>query len=110
MAEAEGPIYGAPMMKLLVHRVRLGLHSAVLFIAVSICAVSICTVSICAEEPTATRPNIVVFLTDDHSVLDSTVYGSDDVRTPNMQRLAERGLSFERAFVASPSCAPSRAA
>jgi len=56
------------------------------------------------------QPNIVVFLTDDHSVLDATVYGSADVRTPNMQRLAERGLTFDRAFVASPSCAPSRAA
>lgn len=53
------------------------------------------------------RPNLVVFLTDDHSVLDSTAYGSQDVRTPNMRRLAERGLTFDRAFVASPSCAPS---
>src|SRR6185369_9374486 len=33
-----------------------------------------------------------------------------DVRTPNMQRLADAGLTFTRAFVASPSCAPSRAA
>jgi N-sulfoglucosamine sulfohydrolase len=57
-----------------------------------------------------TRPNIVVFLTDDHTVLDSSVYGSKDVRTPNMQRLAAAGLTFDRAFVASPSCAPSRAA
>ncbi len=56
------------------------------------------------------RPNIVVFLTDDHSLLDSSVYGSRDVRTPNMQRLAERGMTFTQAFVASPTCAPSRAA
>src|SRR5262245_4066916 len=59
---------------------------------------------------TAGKPNIVVFLTDDHSLLDSTVYGSKDDRTPNMQRLAAAGLVFDRAFVASPSCAPSRAA
>src|SRR5688572_17166939 len=56
------------------------------------------------------RPNLVVFLTDDHSALDSTVYGSKEVRTPNMERLAKAGLVFDRAFVASPSCAPSRAA
>ena len=43
-------------------------------------------------------------------MLDSTVYGSKDVKTPNMQRLAAAGLMFDRAFVASPSCAPSRAA
>lgn len=58
----------------------------------------------------AGRPNIVVFIADDHSLLDSTVYGATDVKTPNMQRLAAAGLVFDRAFVASPSCAPSRAA
>ena len=56
------------------------------------------------------RPNLVVFLSDDHSLLDSSVYGSKDVKTPNMERLAQAGMTFERAFVASPSCAPSRAA
>src|SRR5215213_1617872 len=58
----------------------------------------------------ATRPNIVVFLTDDHSLLDSTLYASKDLKTPNMQRLAAAGLTFDREFVALPSCAPSRAA
>lgn len=56
------------------------------------------------------RPNLVVFLSDDHSVLDSTVYGATDIKTPNMQRLAAAGMTLDRAFVASPSCAPSRAA
>jgi N-sulfoglucosamine sulfohydrolase len=56
------------------------------------------------------KPNLVIFLADDHSLLDSTVYGAKDVKTPNMQRLAAAGLTFDRAFVASPSCAPSRAA
>lgn len=55
-------------------------------------------------------PDIVVFISDDHGVLDSTVYGSRDVETPSMDRLARAGLTFDRAFVASPSCAPSRAA
>ena len=63
-----------------------------------------------AFSATAARPNLVVFLTDDHSRADSSVYGSTDVKTPNMERLARAGLTFDRAFVASPSCAPSRAA
>lgn len=58
----------------------------------------------------AERPNLVFFISDDHSQLDSTVYGSKDVKTPNMERLAQAGLTFDRAFVASPTCAPSRAA
>ena len=53
-------------------------------------------------------PDIVVFISDDHGVLDSSVYGSKDVKTPSMDRLASAGLTFDRAFVASPSCAPSR--
>lgn len=62
-----------------------------------------------SAEPAA-RPHIVVFLADDFSYLDSEVYGGDAVRTPHMARLAAAGMTFTHAFVASPSCAPSRAA
>lgn len=58
----------------------------------------------------AVKPNLVVFLCDDLGRLDISVHGAKDVRTPNMQKLAEQGLVFQQAFVASPSCAPSRAA
>jgi N-sulfoglucosamine sulfohydrolase len=62
-----------------------------------------------ASAKTNRPPDIVIFLTDDQSQLDAAPYGST-LRTPNMQRLADAGLTFTRAFVASPSCAPSRAA
>jgi uncharacterized sulfatase len=65
------------------------------------------TVSDAAAEK---RPDFVVFLSDDHGQRDSTPYGATDVRTPNLQRLADEGMVFTHAFVASPSCAPSRAA
>jgi N-sulfoglucosamine sulfohydrolase len=58
----------------------------------------------------ASKPHLVVFLADDHGWADSEAYGSTDVRTPNTLRLARTGLVFTNAFVASPSCAPSRAA
>ncbi|MEQ1850809.1 MAG: sulfatase [Chthoniobacteraceae bacterium] len=58
----------------------------------------------------AGQPNIVVFISDDHSQLDSQAYGSTEVRTPNMAKLAEEGLKFTHAFVASPACGPSRTA
>ena len=71
-------------------------------------------VTVVAIESAATaepsRPNLVVFLSDDHGQLDSTPYGATDVRTPNMQRLADSGMTFTHAFVASPACAPSRSA
>ncbi len=56
------------------------------------------------------KPNFVVFISDDHSRLDSQPYGSTEVRTPNMAKLAADGMKFNRAFVASPSCGPSRTA
>jgi uncharacterized sulfatase len=62
-----------------------------------------------SAEPAA-RPHFVVFLADDFSLLDSEVYGARDIRTPQMVRLAAAGMTFTHAFVASPSCAPSRAA
>ena len=64
-----------------------------------------------ADSPKASsKPTIIVFISDDHGMLDSTPYGSRDARTPNMQRLADAGMTFNRAFIASPACAPSRAA
>src|SRR3954452_25089383 len=58
----------------------------------------------------ADKPNLVVFICDDLGGLDSTPYGSTDVRTPNMQRVAGQGLKIKQAVGGSPSCAPSRAA
>lgn len=58
----------------------------------------------------AAPPHLVVLLADDHSVADMSVYGARDIPTPNLDRMAAVGMVFERAFVNSPSCAPSRAA
>jgi iduronate 2-sulfatase len=62
------------------------------------------------SDPAARHPDIVIFLTDDQGQLDCSPYGDDRIRTPNMQRLANSGMTITRAYVASPSCAPSRAA
>jgi len=56
------------------------------------------------------RPHIVLFMSDDHGVLDSSPYGSKVVRTPNLDRLARESMRFTLAFAASPTCAPSRSA
>ncbi len=56
------------------------------------------------------RPDIVVYLADDLSAADLSVYGGTNISTPSISKLADEGLTFNRAFVASPSCAPSRAA
>ena len=58
----------------------------------------------------ADKPNIVIYLADDHGRAESSVYGSSEVRTPMMASLAKDGLVFDNAFVASPACGPSRSA
>lgn len=66
--------------------------------------------SAAAAEP-ARAPNIVLFLADDLGWADcSPLNPASGIRTPHMERLARDGMTFTHAFVASPSCAPSRAA
>ncbi len=60
--------------------------------------------------PAAARPHLVVYLSDDLGYLDTSIHGTGDVRTPNLELLAAAGMVFDNAFVASPACAPDRAA
>ena len=54
------------------------------------------------------RPNILLLIGDDMTCEDSEPYGSRQVRTPNMARLAREGMCFDRMFTATAMCAPTR--
>ncbi len=54
------------------------------------------------------QPNVVIFLTDDQGTLDVNCYGSKDLHTPNMDRLAREGIRFTQAY-AHTVCCPARA-
>lgn len=56
------------------------------------------------------RLNVIVFLADDLGQRDLGCYGSDFYETPNIDRLAEKGVRFTDAYAACPVCSPSRAA
>ena len=58
----------------------------------------------------ATKPNILFVLSDDHSYPFLSCYGDTNVRTPTLDRLAAEGMKFHRFFTAAPQCVPSRAA
>ena len=55
-------------------------------------------------------PNIVVYLADDQNHADGSVYWAKVMKTPTPEKLAAAGMTFDNAFIASPACAPSRAA
>lgn len=56
----------------------------------------------------AAKPNFVVIFSDDQTYR-AIGYNNPAVQTPNMDRLAAEGMRFDRAFIASPICAASRA-
>lgn len=56
------------------------------------------------------RPNIVFILADDLGWSDTTLFGTTSLyETPNIERLADRGMTFTRAYASSPLCSPTRA-
>ena len=56
------------------------------------------------------KPNFLFILVDDMGWKDLGSYGNKIHETPNLDKLAERGLRFTNAYAACPICGPSRAA
>ena len=56
------------------------------------------------------KPNVIVILTDDQGYGDLGCMGSADLKTPNLDAIAESGVRFTSMYSASPVCSPSRAA
>ena len=61
-----------------------------------------------AEEKT--RPNFVIFLTDDLGWGDLACYGHPVIKTPNLDRFAKQGTKFTQCYSACAVCSPSRSA
>ncbi len=56
-----------------------------------------------------TRPNVVVIYTDDQGSLDLNCYGSSDLHTPHLDKLANQGVRFTQMYSPSAICSASRA-
>ena len=67
--------------------------------------VSISSINTYANEK---KPNIVVILADDLGYGDLGFTGSKEIKTPNIDALANNGVSFKNAYVTHPYCGPSR--
>lgn len=70
------------------------------FLALAACVAS--------AQPVA-KPNVLLIITDDVGYGDIGSYGAPDIKTPNLDRLAEQGTRFTD-FYAAPTCTPTRAA
>lgn len=63
-----------------------------------------------AAEGAAARPNVVLIFVDDLGYGDLGCFGARDIKTPNIDRLAEQGTRFTSFYVAQPVCTASRTA
>lgn len=57
----------------------------------------------------AARPNVLLFLTDDHGAWATGCYGNYEVKSPNLDQLAAEGARFDHAYTPVPVCSPARA-
>jgi arylsulfatase A-like enzyme len=60
------------------------------------------------QQPTVTKPNIVIIYADDLGFGDIGVNGAKGVKTPNIDRLAQQGVNFTDAHCSAATCTPSR--
>jgi len=63
-----------------------------------------------AKQSGISQPNIIVIFTDDMGWADLGVQGVvTDIKTPNIDKLAENGVRMTSGYVTAPQCIPSRA-
>jgi len=71
----------------------------------------LCVLAGCGDvivDPVPSRPNFIVVLTDDQGWGDVGFHDNPDIRTPNLDALAEESTEFKRFYV-EPVCSPTRA-
>ena len=78
-------------------------HTMELYLSYSI----FCLSAMVATAARGERPNIIMFLIDDQNPSSIAAFGGDTY-TPNLDRMAEEGMKFTRAYVSSSVCTPSR--
>src|SRR5678816_776367 len=80
------------------------------FIAIFLLLPVICTNAqkISLKEPLLTKPNIIFIFADDLGYGDVGCYGQQKIETPNIDKLAQKGMRFTQFYSGSTVCAPSR--
>jgi len=55
------------------------------------------------------QPNIIVIISDDMGYADIGCHGCKDIKTPNIDSIAQNGIRFTNGYVSCPVCSPTRA-
>lgn len=78
-------------------------------LALSIIVLASLPVAYAAEKPAGQSPNLLFIITDQQWAGALSCAGNPYVKTPNLDRLAARGVRFEKSYCTYPLCCPSRA-
>ena len=77
-------------------------------IVTTTCLAAASVFSMATPEQKSSKPNIVIIYVDDLGFGDIGVNGAIGVKTPNIDRLAKKGLNFTDAHCTAATCTPSR--
>ena len=74
-------------------------------------ALSLCSPAFTEEggDSLRSRPNVLIIMADDCTYNDLPLYGGQNAKTPNIDRLATQGLTFNLAYLSEAMCQPCRA-
>ncbi|MEX0320555.1 MAG: sulfatase [Puniceicoccaceae bacterium] len=73
------------------------------------CFLVACLGCIVHSLPADRLPNIIFLMSDDQSTYSIGIYGNEDVQTPNLDKLSDDGITFDRHYVTTAVCMASRA-
>lgn len=83
-------------------------NSLVLFSCLCLVLITACVTNVVSAQTLQKEPNIIIILTDDMGFSDIGCFGGNFVPTPNIDRLAKKGLKLTSYYSAAPICSPSR--
>lgn len=72
-------------------------------------AILILALVLVTDTNAAERPNFLIIMADDCTYNDLPLYGGKNAYTPNIDRLATEGMTFNRAYLSEAMCQPCRA-
>lgn len=81
----------------------------ILFFLVTMTGLVLSSCTVISQQGNVKKTNIILIMSDDHGWFDVGFNGNNEIKTPNMDALAAKGVILDRFYAASAVCSPTRA-